>query len=263
MDLGIRGRRALVGGASSGLGRAIAERLAAEGCDLAISSRRAEAIGQAAADISERHGVTVTPIAADFGDPGAAALLADRALEVLGGVDILVLNAGGPPTVDVTATDADGWRRAIQLLVMTPVELATRLLPGMRSRGWGRIVAVGSYAARQPIDDLAYSNAGRTALMAWLKTTSRAVASDGVTVNGALPGRHATARIESLDRITAERTGRSVEAVRADHLAAIPAGRYGEPDEFASYVAYLCSAPAAYQTGTFTVIDGGLVAGFP
>ena len=263
MDLGIRGRRALVGGASSGLGRAIAERLAAEGCELAISSRRAEAIGQAAADIAGRHGVTVTPIAADFSDPGAAALLAERATEALGGVDILVLNAGGPPTVDVTATDPEGWQRALQLLLLTPVELATRLLPGMRSRGWGRVVAVGSYAARQPIDDLAYSNAARTALMAWLKTTSRAVAADGVTVNGALPGRHATARIESLDRITAERTGTSAEAVRADHLAAIPAGRYGEPDEFASYVAYLCSVPAAYQTGTFTVIDGGLVAGFP
>lgn len=263
MDLGIRGRRALIGGASSGLGLAIAERLAAEGCHLAISARRADVLQQVAADLAERHGVATTPIEADFTDPGAASMLAARAVEALGGVDIVVLNAGGPPTVEAAATDSAGWQRSLQLLVLTPIDLATRLLPGMRKRHWGRIVAVGSYAARQPIEDLSYSNAGRSALMAWLKTTSRVVAADGVTVNGALPGRHATVRIESLDRITAERTGRSVDDVRADHLAAIPAGRYGDPDEFASYVAYLCSEPAAYQTGTFTLVDGGLVAGFP
>jgi len=263
MDLGIRGRRALVGGASSGLGRAIADRLAAEGCDLAITSRRADTLTEVARDVAARHGVRVTPIEADFTDPGGAAALARGAVAALGGIDILILNAGGPPTVDATGTDGEGWQRALQLLVLTPVELATRLLPAMRERRWGRVVAVGSYAARQPIDDLSYSNAGRNALMAWLKTTSRQVAADGVTMNGALPGRHATARIEALDRMTAERTGRTVEAVRAQHLAAIPAGRYGDPEEFASYVAYLCSAVAAYQTGTFTVIDGGLVAGFP
>ena len=263
MDLGIRGRRALVGGSSSGLGKAIAERLAAEGCSLAISSRRADVLREAATDLGSRHGVKVVGIEADWAEPGAATSLAERAVEALGGIDILVLNAGGPATVDVTATDAEGWQRALQLLVMTPTELATRLLPGMRERHWGRIVAVGSYAARQPIDDLVYSNAGRNALMAWLKTTSRVVAADGVTVNGALPGRHATARIEALDRNTAERSGRTVEEVRAGHLRSIPIGRYGNPDEFASYVAYLCSEPAAYQTGTFTVIDGGLVAGFP
>jgi 3-oxoacyl-[acyl-carrier protein] reductase len=263
MDLGIRGRRALVGGASSGLGLAIAERLATEGCSLAITSRRGDALRDIAADLGRRHGVPVTGLEADFTDPGAAASLAGRVVDALGGVDILVLNAGGPPTVDVTATDADGWQRALQLLVLTPIELATRLLPAMRAQGWGRIVAVGSYAARQPIEELAYSNAGRNALMAWLKTMSRVVAADGITVNGALPGRQATARIESLDRQTAERTGRTVEEVRAAHLATIPAGRYGQPDEFASYVAYLCGEPAAYQTGTFTVIDGGLVVGFP
>ena len=189
--------------------------------------------------------------------------LTARAEEALGGVDILVLNAGGPPTSDATATDPTGWQRALQLLVISPIELATLLLPGMRQRGWGRIVAVGSYSVRQPIEDLAYSNAGRSALVAWLKTVARVVAADGVTVNGALPGRHATARIEELDRITAERTERSIEEVRAAHLATIPARRYGDPAEFASYVAYLCSEPAAYQTGTFTAIDGGLVAGLP
>ena len=263
MDLGIRGRRALVGGASSGLGRAVAEALAAEGTDLVLTARRADVLGEVASELGVRYGVRVETIAADFAEPEAAEQIAQRAVELLGGIDIAVLNAGGPPPVDPTATDSSGWARALQILVVTPVDLATRLMPAMRERGWGRIVAVGSYAVRQPVPDLAYSNAGRSALVAWLKTASRAVAADGVTVNGAFPGRHATARIEALDRSTAERTGATLEAVRAANLAAIPAGRYGLPDEFASYVAYLCSERASYQTGTFTTIDGGLITGLP
>jgi 3-oxoacyl-[acyl-carrier protein] reductase len=263
MDLGIRGRRALVGGASSGLGRAVAERLAAEGCDLAVTARRGELLDALAADLRARHGIRAVAIPADLADPSAPATLADAALEALGGVDILVLNAGGPPPVQPEATDAQGWATAFQLLATGPIELASRLLPGMRERGWGRVAAILSYAVRQPIDDLAYSNAGRSALVAWLKTVSRAVAADGVTVNGALPGRHGTPRIEQLDRVTAERTGRTIEEVRAAHLATIPARRYGQPEEFAAYVTWLCSVPAAYQTGTFTSIDGGIVAGLP
>jgi len=263
MDLGIRGRRALVGGASSGLGRAVAERLAAEGCDLAISARRADVLAEIAADLANRHGIRAVPVPADLTDPSAPAAVAASAVDALGGIDILVLNAGGPPPVDPVGTDAAGWALAFRLLATSPIELATALLPGMRERRWGRVVAIGSYAVRQPIDDLAYSNAGRSALVAWLKTVARAVAADGVTVNGALPGRHSTPRIEQLDLSTAERTGRPVEEVQAAHLASIPAGRYGRPDEFAAYVAWLCSEPAAYQTGTFTSIDGGIVIGLP
>lgn len=263
MDLGIRGRRALVGGASSGLGRAIAERLAAEGCDVAVFARRADVLESVATDFRARHGVRAVALPADLAVPGAGRRLAIAALDALGGVDILVLNAGGPPPVDPATTDAPGWEAAFQLLATSPIELATALLPGMRERGWGRVAAVLSYAVRQPIDDLVYSNAGRSALVAWLKTVSRTVAADGVTVNGALPGRHSTPRIEQLDRATAERTGRSVEEVRAGHLASIPARRYGNPEEFASYVAWLCSEPAGYQTGTFTAIDGGIIAGLP
>ncbi|MBI2762559.1 MAG: SDR family oxidoreductase [Chloroflexi bacterium] len=263
MDLGIRGRRAVVGGATAGLGAAIAAALAAEGCDLVLTARRGDVLADMASGLSSEHGVRASAVAADFLDRHAAAQIAAHALDAFGGVDILVLNAGGPPPVDPSATNAAGWRRAFQMLALTPIDLATRLLPGMRERGWGRIVAVGSYSIRQPVDDLAYSNGGRSALMAWMKTASRAVAADGVTLNGAFPGRHATARIEHLDRLTAERTGRAVDAVRADHLAAIPMRRYGEPAEFAGYVAYLCSDRASYQTGTFTTIDGGLLTGFP
>lgn len=261
MDLGISGRAAVVGGGSSGLGLASADRLAEAGCRLVIWARGAEALEAAARSIRERHGVEVHPVVADASDPSAASLVAEAATDLLGNVDILVLNAGGPPTVDPTSTDPDAWRSALQLLTLTPVELATRLMPVMRGRGWGRIVAILSYGVRQPIVDLSYSNAGRTALAAWLKSTSRSVAADGVTVNGVLPGRIETPRIVYLDRTTAERTGRSEADVRADHVASIPAGRYGEPDELGALVAYLCSEPARYQTGTFTAVDGGLLTG--
>jgi 3-oxoacyl-[acyl-carrier protein] reductase len=263
MDLGLAGRTALVGGASSGLGRASAERLAAEGCRLALWSRGEDALGRVAGELRDRYGTEVSVIAADSGEVGVARRIADAAEAALGRIDIAVLNAGGPPPVDPTQTDAAGWDRAFQLLAITPIELATRLLPGMRERGWGRIVAILSSGVRQPIPELVYSNAGRGALMAWMKTTARAVAPDGVTVNGVLPGRLMTPRIESLDRMRAERTGQTVEAVRAGHLATIPAGRFGRPDELGAYVAYLCSEPASYQTGTFTAIDGGMISGLP
>ncbi|MHB8459760.1 MAG: SDR family oxidoreductase [Candidatus Limnocylindrales bacterium] len=263
MDLGLSGRGALVGGASSGLGRASAEALAAEGCRLVLWSRGGPGLDDAATMLRTRHGVEVATVAADAADPKAASIVAAAARSALGDVDIVVLNAGGPPPVDPTATDPAGWARAFQLLATTPIELATHLLPGMQARGWGRIVAILSSGIRQPIPDLVYSNAGRSALMAWLKTTARVVARDGVTINGVVPGRLETPRIVSLDRGRAEQTGETEEAVRASHLATIPAGRYGRPDELASLVTYLCSERASYQTGTFSAVDGGLIAGLP
>jgi 3-oxoacyl-[acyl-carrier protein] reductase len=260
MDLGLRGRTAVVGGATSGLGRASAEALAAEGCHLLVWSRRADALAALADELRAAHGIEVAHVAADAADPTAAATVA-AAAEAFRPIDILVSNAGGPPTVDPTATDPDGWRRALQLLAVTPIELASRLLPGMRERRWGRIVAILSSGVRQPIPDLVYSNAGRSALAAWLKTAARAVAAEGVTVNGVMPGRLATPRIHELDSGRAEREGTTEEAVRAGHLATIPAGRYGEPAELGALVAFLASAPAAYVTGQLVAVDGGLIAG--
>lgn len=260
MDFGLRGRTAVVGGATSGLGRASAEALAAEGCRLFLWSRRADALAAVARELRQAHGVEVDHVAADATDPAAAATVAEAAGR-FGDVDILVSNAGGPPTVDPTTTDAEGWQRAFQLLAATPIGLATRLLPGMRERGWGRVVAILSSGVRQPIHELVYSNAGRSALAAWLKTAARAVAADGVTVNGVLPGRILTPRIHELDRGRAEREGTTEEAVRAAHLAAIPAGRYGEPAELAALVAFLASERASYITGQLIAADGGLIAG--
>jgi 3-oxoacyl-[acyl-carrier protein] reductase len=263
MDLGLYGRGALVGGASAGLGRACAERLASEGCRLALWSRGGEALDRAAEQIRDTHKVEVTTIAADATDPAAAAQVATAARRALGRVEIVVLNAGGPPTVESTKTDPNVWRRSFQLLAITPIELTTLLLPPMRTHGWGRVVSILSSGVRQPIPELSYSNACRSALMAWLKTISVEVMADGVTVNGVLPGRLDTERVATLDRMKAERMGTTAEGVRAVMERGIPAGRYGHPDELGAYVAWLCSDRARYQTGTFVSIDGGSMTTLP
>lgn len=261
---GRAGRRAaVVGGASSGLGAAIAGRLAGDGCDLLLWSRGGDRLAAAAGEIRDRYPVAVHTVAADAGAPDAAATVAAAAHDLLGGVDVCVLNAGGPPPVPADRTDADGWRAALQLLTVTPIDLATRLLPGMRERGFGRIVAVLSSGVREPIPELAYSNGGRAALAAWLKTVGRLVASDGVTVNGVLPGRIDTPRVAALDRAAARRDGTDPDTVRATAQAAIPAGRYGRPDEFAEVVGFLASDAASYVTASMIACDGGMMRSLP
>lgn len=250
----------MVGGATSGLGRASAEALATEGCDLLIWSRNADRLASTADELRTAHGVRVAHVAADASTHGAAATVANAAA-AFGPVDILVSNAGGPPTVDPTATDPEAWARSLQLLAATPIDLATRLLPGMRERRWGRVVAILSSGVRQPIADLVYSNASRSALASWLKTTARSIAADGVTLNGVMPGRISTPRVHELDVGRAEREGRSEEQVREAHIATIPAGRYGSPEELGTLVAFLSSDRASYITGQLIAVDGGLIAG--
>jgi 3-oxoacyl-[acyl-carrier protein] reductase len=263
MDLGLKGRAALVGGASAGLGRATAERLASEGCKLALWSRGGDALEQAAEEIRRIYSVVVVTIAGDATDPATPARVAWEAERSLGQIDIAILNAGGPIASEPTKTDPAEWRRSFQLLALTPIELATALLPGMRKRGWGRIVSIMSSGIRQPIPDLAYSNACRSALAAWLKTIAPEVIPDGVTVNGVVPFRLDTARVAALDKARADKIGSTLKEVRSQTERSIPAGRYGRPDELAAYVAWLCSEPARYQTGTFVPIDGGMLRFLP
>jgi 3-oxoacyl-[acyl-carrier protein] reductase len=261
MDFGIAGRVAVVGGASSGLGAAVAEALAAEGCRLLLWSRNEEGLREVADRITDARGAEVEVVAADAADPDAATKVFESATGHYGNVDICILNAGGPPTSDPLATEADAWRRSFQLLAITHIGLAQALLPAMRAQGWGRIVALMSSVVREPTPALVYSTAGRSALAGWMKTAATAVAPEGVTINGIVTGRVATPRIEQLDGERAEREQRPLEEVQQALQAAIPAGRYGEPRELAAVAAFLCSQQASYVTGTFVPVDGGLLRG--
>ena len=258
----MRRRVGIVGGATSGLGAACARTLADSGHDLLLWSRDADRLAGSAASLA-RPGMRVETVVADATDPAAAAAVAEAAMSRFDAVDVVVLNAGGPPIARAEEVSADGLRTAFQLLAVTPIDLATRLLPGMRERGFGRVLAVLSSGVREPIDTLAYSNTGRAALTAWLKTLARSVAAEGVTVNGVLPGRIATPRVASLDEAAAGRSGKPVAEVEQASAAAIPAGRYGTPEEFAAVVGFLASDAASYVTGTTIACDGGALRGLP
>jgi 3-oxoacyl-[acyl-carrier protein] reductase len=254
MDLSITGRTAVVCASTSGLGEAIARALAAEGTQVVVSGRRGERARQIAGELPSAVGVEV-----DLTDPAGTERLLAAAREAFGEVDILVLNGPGPkagPAAKVTEPDVDA---AIDALLRPHVRLVSAVLPGMRERRWGRVLAVGSSGISAPLPNLALSNLGRAALAGYLKTLAAEVAADGVTVNLLLPGRIATDRAEALDQGRAERSGRSVDDVREESRAEIPAGRYGDPAEFGSVGAFLCSAQASYVTGTAVRCDGGLV----
>lgn len=257
MDLGLAGRTALVLGATSGLGAATSRALAAEGARVAVVGRDA---GRTRAQ-ADALGPSASPVVADLTDEHAADLISDGVERAQGPVDILVLNGGGPPPGTAAAMTGHDVEAAIGLLVRTQVELVRRVLPGMIDRGWGRIIAVGSSGVHQPLPNLALSNVGRAALSGYLKTLAGEVARDGVTVNMAHPGRIETARLQQIDEANAQRAGRTVEDVRTTSADSIPAGRYGQPDEFAALVTFLASDRAAYITGEEIRCDGGLVRG--
>lgn len=254
MDLGIAGRTAVVCASTSGLGEAIARALAAEGAHVVVSGRRGERARQIADELPSAVGVEV-----DLTGPGDDERLLAAAREAFGEIDILVLNGPGPspgPAAEVTESDVD---QAIDTLLRPHVRMVGAVLPGMRERSWGRILAVGSSGISAPLPNLALSNLGRAALAGYLKTLAAEVAADGVTVNLLLPGRIATDRAAALDRGRADRSGRSVDDVEEEAIAQIPAGRYGEPAEFGGVAAFLCSRHASYVTGTAVRCDGGLV----
>lgn len=255
MDLKLAGRSALVLGSTSGLGLAIAQGLAGEGARTAFTGRRGEVAGRAAADYPGSVGLEL-----DLADAGSASEGVDAAVAALGAIDILVLNSGGPPPGAAADLTADGMAASLTTLLLSQISIVSRLLPEMRSRRWGRILAIGSSGIDQPIQGLVRSNAGRAALAGYLKTLAGEVAADGVTVNMVLPGRIETSRTAELDANRAQATGVDAAAVRARAEQAIPAGRYGTTEEFASVAVFLCSDRASYVTGTRLRVDGGMVA---
>ena len=253
MDLGIRGRTALVLGAGGGLGHAIAVALGREGASVALAD-----IDQAALAV-EGAGAKVLPLGWDLADLGVVEENVARVEAALGPVDILVNNTGGPPPSPAAGVPPETWRTQFEAMVVPVIALTDRVLPGMRARRWGRIVTSTSSGVVSPIPNLAVSNALRLSLVGWSKTLSREVAGDGVTVNVILPGRIATNRIRFLDEAKAKREGRTLEAVVAESTASIPAGRYGRPEEYGDAVAFLASERAAYITGSILRVDGGYI----
>ena len=257
MDLGLAGRRALVLGSTQGLGFAIARALAAEGASVVLTGRTASKLKAAASAIGAEGRVRMDLL--DLADLSDVDAFSSRMKD--DGIDVLVLNGGGPPAGPVAAVASEVWCRQFVAMVASPLAIASAILPGMRARGFGRIVAVVSSGVQQPIPNLGISNTLRSSIIGWVKSVAGEVAADGVTVNSVVPGRIHTSRVDELDAAAAERTGKSPEAVAAASKSTIPMGRYGDPQEFADAVAFLASARASYITGTSLRVDGGMIRG--
>ncbi|MDA5557879.1 SDR family oxidoreductase [Shimia sp. MMG029] len=256
MELGIKGKRALVCASSKGLGLGCARALAAEGVALIMNARGVEALETSAAAIREEFGVQVEAIACDVTTPEGQAKL----IEAAEGVDILVNNAGGPPPGMWTDWNRDDFISALDANMLAPIALIKALVPGMMERGWGRVVNITSVSVKSPIPVLGLSNAARAGLTGYVAGTARQVAGAGVTINNLLPGIHATDRAVSLDTAVTEQQGITMEEAQAQRAATIPAGRYGTADEFGATCAFLCSHHAGFIVGQNVLLDGGAFA---
>jgi 3-oxoacyl-[acyl-carrier protein] reductase len=253
MYLGIKGKRAIVCAASKGLGRGCAEALAAEGVDLVINARGAEALDATAAAIRDRYGVSVTAVAGDIATvEGREAVLAAAPSP-----DILVTNAGGPPPGLWSDWSREDFIKALDANMLTPIALMQAVLPGMIERGWGRVVNITSQSVKSPIAALGLSNTARTGLTGFVAGTSRQVAPKGVVINNLLPGIHDTDRASSLDRGVAETQKIDIAEARAQRMETIPARRYGTPEDFGAACAFLCSQHAGFIVGQNWLLDGG------
>ncbi len=261
MDLGLKNKVALVAAASRGLGRAVAEELAAEGASLIICSRKAETIQRVAGEIEKSTGAAVLGLAADVSDPADIGRLVNAGLGRFGRIDILVTNAGGPAAGQFESFTLAQWEDATRLLLHSAVELARKVLPGMKERGWGRILNITSIAVKQPVDNLMLSNSLRAAVTGFARTLANEVAPQGITVNNIMPGYTRTERVEELARMMAEKQNITPEQFVAKWEQEIPMRRIGEPREFAALAAFLVSERASYITGVSMPVDGGWIKG--
>jgi 3-oxoacyl-[acyl-carrier protein] reductase len=258
MDLGIKGKVALVTAASGGLGAAIATTLAAEGVAVAITGTNAAKLEATASAIRAKGG-KVLPLVWDLGDLALIEPSIARIEAELGSIDILVNNTGGPPPSPAGGQPQDVWVKHFNSMVLSVIAITDRVLPSMRESGWGRIITSTSMGVIAPIPNLGMSNTLRASLVGWSKTLSREVARDGITVNVMAPGRIDTDRVRSIDAGAAKREGKTPEEVAAASAATIPLGRYGNPQEFADVAVFLASARASYVTGSVIRVDGGVI----
>jgi len=258
MDLGIKGRTALVLGAGGGLGGAVARALAGEGANVALGDIDEKAVSTTAVAV-EAAGAKALPVVWDLSDLASIGGHVATIEQKFGPVDILVNITGGPPPTPAAGQDPALWLKHFQAMVVSVIATSDAVLPAMRARKWGRIITSASSGVIAPIPNLGISNTLRSSLVGWSKTLAREVARDGVTTNIVVPGRVATGRIAFLDEARAKRENRTVESVVAESTSSIPAGRYGRPEEFAAAVAFLASEQASYITGSVVRIDGGLI----
>ena len=261
MDLHLTGKIAMVGGASKGLGLAVARALAAEGAQVSIASRAPEAIAAAAGRIQKEYGTAVLAHAADLSDGDAIAAWHKATVARFGGVDLLFANTGGPPAGAALTFDDTAWRAGFDLLVLSAIRAVRLVVPSMQARGGGSILMGTSSSVKEPIANLALSNVLRASVAALAKTLAIELAPSRIRVNNLIPGRIATDRLRQLDEISAKRAGISPDEQQKRAAETIPLGRYGHPDEFGRAAAFLLSDAAAYITGASIQVDGGLIRG--
>lgn len=258
MDLGIQGKRALVLGGNRGIGQGIAQALVGEGVHVAITGRDAARMAAAVDELQAvNRSVQVKAFAADLADTAGLAALAAQITATFGPIDILVNNTGGPGYGGASGRGAAEWHSSFNEMVLSVITLTDAFLPGMRSRGWGRVMTVVSSGVVQPIPILGVSNSLRNALVTWSKTLSAEVAKEGVTVNVLVPGRIDTERVRLTDAAVAQKEGITAEEARRRSTATIPMGRYGAPAEFGALAAFVAGQPASYITGSMLRCDGG------
>ncbi len=253
MDLGLKGKKAIVCASSKGLGRGCAEALAAAGVDLVLNARTASTLEETAEAIRTAHGVNVQTVACDITTEEGRA----EVLSVLPNPDILVNNAGGPPPGLWSDWEIDDFEKALHANMLTPIMLMKHTLPHMIDRGWGRVVNITSQSVKAPIPALGLSNSARAGLTGYVAGTSRQVAEYGVTINNLLPGIHATDRAQALDGGVVKAQGITMEEAQKQRQATIPARRYGTPQEFGAACAFLCSVHAGFIVGQNILHDGG------
>lgn len=261
MDLGLAGKVALVAAASKGLGRAIAEALAAEGVSLGICARGEAALAEARDAIVRSAGTPVHAVTGDVSRPDDIHRIAQSTLDRFGRIDVLVTNAGGPPVGTFEKHDWAAWQNAVELTLRSAVELTRAALPGMRERRWGRVIHVNSIAAKQPVEGLMLSTSIRSAVTGFSRTLANEVAAEGITVNSILSGFMNTDRVVELNEATARREDVPVREIERRVLGQIPTGRIGEPSELAALAVFLASERAAYITGQSIAVDGGWIRG--